>query len=681
MKLTTRMVLGFSIISFALLGIIAFYSYININTQLTEKTNVQVEAELITNASLLDSWLLEKAGNLKATAMVIGNTAAEKINVDYVRHYKKDPDMNDMYIGLPDGSMLDGSGWAPPSDFNAAARDWYKNAQSSESVIFSDPYRDAQTKKMVITPSIKITDAKGDMRGVLGADIFLTTLQKSVADMKVMDGKGYAVLIYSNGTSGSFISHPIKELEEIDILNPGDQEAKLKELVAAKGLNLSNLQGIFKTLLSKDSGITTAKLGDENEIIAFKKLTNSNWVLAVAAPEKLFYSELSAFKTNYFIILIITLVLMAGLIAWLARFKITKPIVTLSGYVSKMADQDFTEPIPQNLIKMSDEIGDLARSMGTMQKSIKEVIAGVMLESDAVNSSTVTAGEHINSLNAQIEDVSAATQQLSAGMQETAASTEEVTAASAEFEAAIEHIAQKTEQGAITSNQISQRADRIKQAALSSETNAHEIYAVTQEKMKEAILKCQEVEKINSLSDAILAITSQTNLLALNASIEAARAGEAGRGFTVVADEIRKLVESSNTTINLIQKITKTVIDSVQNLVDSSEQVMEFIDKQVITDYKKMVKTGDQYSQDAADFNELVEDFNATAEQLLASVKNVTTAMNGIASTTSEGANSTTQIAQNTADVVAKVNEIVEQAEASKLSSVKLKELVAQFRI
>lgn len=178
MKLTMRMVLGFSIISFALLGIIAFYSYININTQLTEKTNAQVEAELITNASLLDSWLLEKAGNLEATAMVIGNTAAEKINVDYVRHYKKDPDMNDMYIGLPDGSMLDGSGWTPPSYFNAAARDWYKNAPSSESVIFSDPYRDAQTKKMVITPSIKITDAKGNMRGVLGADIFLTTLQE-----------------------------------------------------------------------------------------------------------------------------------------------------------------------------------------------------------------------------------------------------------------------------------------------------------------------------------------------------------------------------------------------------------------------------------------------------------------------------------------------------------------------
>jgi methyl-accepting chemotaxis protein len=679
MKLTTKMVLGFSIISLVLLAIIASYSYVNINTQLTEKTDAQVEKELITNSALLNSWLLEKAENLQATAMIIGN--AEEIKIDYVRHYKKDSDINDMYIGFPDGNMLDGSGWTPPADFDAAARDWYKNAQGSQSVVFSDPYIDAQTKKMVVTPSVQITNTKGGMAGVLGADIFLTTLQDSVADMKVLNGKGYAFLIYSNGTSGSFISHPIKELEELDILNPGAKEAEIKDIAAAKGMDLSNLQSIFKTLTAEDSGITTAKLGDENKIIAFKKLADSNWVLGVAAPEKLFYSELSAFKTQYAILLIITLGLMGGLIGWFARFRVAKPVMILSGYVGRMADQDFTAPIPQNLIKLTDEIGDLARSMDKMQQSIKEIIAGVMLESDAVHGSAVTADEHINNLNLQMEDVSAATQQLSAGMEETAASTEEINATAVEFETAIEHIAQKTEQGAIASGQISQRAAKIKQNALFSETHAHDIYALTQEKMKDAIEKCREVEKINALSDAILAITSQTNLLALNASIEAARAGEAGRGFTVVADEIRKLVESSNTTINLIQEITQSVIASVQNLVDSSEQVMEFIDQQVIKDYEEMVQTGEQYSQDAAGFNELMEDFNATAEELLASVKNVTTAMNEIASTTSEGANGTSLIAQKTSDAVFKVNEIVKQADTSKSSAMNLKRLVAQFKI
>lgn len=138
MKLMRKMVFGFSIISFILLAIIASYSYVSINVQLTEKINAQVEAELIANASLLDSWLLEKAEELKAVSMIISNTAAENINVDYVRHYSEDPDMNDMYIGFPDGNLLAGSGWMPPEDFNTATRDWYKNAQKSRSVVFSD---------------------------------------------------------------------------------------------------------------------------------------------------------------------------------------------------------------------------------------------------------------------------------------------------------------------------------------------------------------------------------------------------------------------------------------------------------------------------------------------------------------------------------------------------------------
>ncbi|MBE6081980.1 methyl-accepting chemotaxis protein [Acidilutibacter cellobiosedens] len=681
MKITTKMVLGFSIIFFVLLSIIAFYGYTNINKQLTERINSQVKSELTTNVSLLNNWLLEKAEDLQTTAMIISNTAPEKITADYVQHYKKDPDMTDMYIGFSDGNMLDGSGWTPPSDYNVVTRDWYKNAQKSKSVVFSDPYIDKITKKIVITPSVRITNEKGDIVGAVGADIFLATLQSSVDNMKVLNGKGYAFLIYGNETSGSFISHPIEELEGIDILNPGGQESKIKNIVETQGLNLRDLQEMFKTLLSKNSGVITVKFKNENKIIAFKKLVNSNWVLAVSAPERLFYNELSVFRTNYFIILMGTLVLMAILIGWFSRFKIAKPILVLSGYVKKMGDKDFTEPIPQNIIKLTDEIGDLAKSMNKMQQSIKEIVAGVMVESDIVDDSAITIDKHINSLNLQIEDVSAATQQLSAGMEETSASTEEVNATSIDLEAAIEHIAKKAEQGAITSNQISKRAVEIMKVASSSETNAHNIYSITQEKMKDAIKKCKEVEKINILSDSILAITSQTNLLALNASIEAARAGEAGKGFTVVADEIRKLAESSRTTVNLIQDITKPAIDSVQNLVDSSKQVMEFIDKQVIMDYKKMVKVGDQYSQDAVNFNELAEDFNATTEKLLVSVKNVTTAMDEIASTTSEGANSTTLIAQKTEDVASKVNEIVKQAEASKSSSVKLKKMVAQFKI
>ena len=681
MKLTKKMILGFSSISCVLLIAFTAYSYVNLNAQLTAKINAQVEAELISHASQLDNWLLEKAGTLQTTAMIISGASADNISVDYLQHYENDSDMYDMYIGFPDGRMLAGSGWTPPADYNAATRDWYIDAQASQTVVVSNPYVDADTQEMVVTHSVLINDKNGDTAGVLAADIFLTTLQDSVAAMQVMDGKGYAFLIYGDETSGSFIYHPLRELEELNILELGDQEEELKNTVAAQGLDLSSMRGVFQKLLTEDSGVTTVEVAAEKEIIAFQKLAGANWVLAVATPEKLFYSELSAFQKNHALILMVIIALLTGLIGWFARFKIANPILDLAGYAGKMAEKDFREPIPSYFMERPDEIGDLARSMAEMQQAIKEIVAGVILEAEAVNSSAIVASEYIDILNLQIEEVSAATQQLSAGMEETAASTEEVNAASVEIKGRIERIAQKTAQGAFVSGQISTRALEIKQAASLSETNAQEIYGAAQARIQEAIEKCREVEQINTLSDAVLAITAQTNLLALNASIEAARAGEAGRGFTVVADEIRRLVESSNTTINLIQDTTRTVLEAVRDLVGSAEQIVGFIDRQVIVDYRGMVQAGDQYSQDAADFNELVADYSATSEELLGTVKNVTAAMNEIASTMSEGASNTALIAQKAGEAALKANEIVKETEASKSSSVKLQELVRQFKI
>ena len=140
-----------------------------------------------------------------------------------------------MYIGFPDGRMLAGSGWTPPLIIMPPLGTDTADAQASQTVVVSNPYVDADTQEMVVTHSVLITDKNGDTAGVLAADIFMTTLQDSVAAMQVMDGKGYAFLIYGDETSGSFIYHPLRELEELNILELGDQEEELKNTVAAQG--------------------------------------------------------------------------------------------------------------------------------------------------------------------------------------------------------------------------------------------------------------------------------------------------------------------------------------------------------------------------------------------------------------------------------------------------------------
>lgn len=672
MNLTKKMILGFSTISCILLISFTVYSYLNLHSQLTEKINAQVERELVVHAAELNRWLLEKIGIVQATAMMLSNDV-DSIGIDHILHYKNDPDIVDMYIGFQDGRFLAGSGWIPPEDYYAPGRDWYKNAQAGEGVVLSDPYLDADTQQVVVTPSVAITNHQGELVGVLAVDIFLTTLQESVAAMKVLGGKGYSFLIYGDENFGSFIYHPYKELVGLNILNPGVQEEEIRGIVAAKGLDLVGLQNMFQKMLVKDNGVITVEIEDEKEIVAFQKLAGTDWVLGVATPKDIFYSELSVFERNYLLIVLGILILLGGLIGWYARFRIAKPILALAGHAQKMADKDFRGEIPSNILKSPDEIGDLARSMAEMQRALKEVVSGVMTEAEAVNSAAITAFEHI--------DVSAAVQQLSAGMEEAASFTNQVNATSSDLTNGIERIVEKTAQGAEVSRKISTRATKIKEGALSSKENAQKVYSLTQERIQESIEKCREVEQINNLSDAILSIANQMNLLALNASIEAARAGEAGRGFNIVAYEIRRLVEYSQQTINLIQNITQNVLVSVQELMDSAEKVIQFIDQQVILDYKGMVDIGEQYSIDATSFNKLIAEFSTTTEELFRTVKNITEAMNEIASTVSEGANNTALIAQKATAAAIHANEIVRETQAAKSSAVRLKQLVSQFKI
>ena len=386
-------------------------------------------------------------------------------------------------------------------------------------------------------------------------------------------------------------------------------------------------------------------------------------------------------KSKLFLISIIIGALIIGILFSLITISsIIKPIALLKTALDELVLKggDLTHKIEIDTV---DEIGALADSTNSFLANLREIIAGVITEATNVGNSVESVNKDIISLNNDIEDVSSTTQELSAGMEETAASTEEMNATSNEIELAIKTIADKAQEGAVTAEEIQKRANELMHTAILSQKNANDLYTNTQVKLQKSIEESKAVDKINDLSNAILSISAQTNLLALNAAIEAARAGDAGKGFAVVADEIRKLADESNKTAQQIQDITTIVIGSVDNLSINAQDVLSFIDTQVIKDYEMIVNTGKQYSSDAEMINALVSDFSATSEEVLASMGNMVQALGEITSTTGDGANSTSVIASKSAQVVYKTADVVKEVNISKSSTIKLIEHVNKFKV
>lgn len=445
-----------------------------------------------------------------------------------------------------------------------------------------------------------------------------------------------------------------------------------------KDPSLTDLVTLEQDMIAGNSGTGEYLYNGDEKYLAYSPVEGTNWSLAITVDKSEVYADIYRMRNIGILASFIFLLISLGVIYFIAKI-ITNPIKLSAVHMGTIASGNFTQALPRKFLLQKDEIGKLTNSIATMQESIKDVINGVIQESEYVTSAVKATGISMSELNAQIEEVSATTEELSSGMEETAASSEEMMATATEIDNSLATITENAKKGAVSACEISTRAEGLKQNAIISKKSAQGIYEATQEKLICAIEQSKAVEKIIVLSEAILSISEQTNLLALNAAIEAARAGEAGKGFAVVANEIKKLADNTKSAANEIQDITKVVIESVSNLSGSSKKVLNFIDKQVLTDYNTLVEIGEQYSSDAKFVNELVEGFNLTSEKLRGSIQEMLKTINEVTLATAEGAEGTTNIAEKASVIVQKVDAVMKQSEISQRSSDELLKLISKF--
>lgn len=433
----------------------------------------------------------------------------------------------------------------------------------------------------------------------------------------------------------------------------------------------------------KTEDINEYLINNKDFIDGFRSISNALLKSHIKKTDDIYLqTQVANTKSITILLILIALAIFIGIIV---TFLVVKPITSALGSATNcfgiLATGDFTQEIPSHLLNSKDEIGEMLKATDKMQKSIKNLLASVVNESLNIKNMIRNTNDNMSKLSNEMQDVFATTEQLSAGMQETAASTEKMNAISTEIQNTIETIAFKSKESETVSNNISNRANKIKSDAISSQKNADEIYSCTNKNLRDAIEQSKAVEQIRTLSNAILEITSQTNLLALNASIEAARAGDAGKGFAVVASEIGKLAEDSESAVNEIQNVAQTVLNSVENLATSSNEILEFVDKRVKQDYSSMVTTGETYNNDAQNIYKLSNDFSDATTQIRTLMQNIISSLKGINISTNEGAEGTSNIAAKTSNVVENISDIKNQTNSMKDSIDNLSKFVSKFKI
>lgn len=376
----------------------------------------------------------------------------------------------------------------------------------------------------------------------------------------------------------------------------------------------------------------------------------------------------------------VLMLIAALIISTIGGLRITKGIKIVEGHLRQAAIGDLSFTVRPSLLKRADEIGEMARSLDDVRKSLASMLGSMMDTGVALNQSSEKFSQKFDYILSSIQNVNQAVDDLAQGATNQANETETVNDKIVELGGVIE----VEEKGV---HRLEKAVSAMADYSVNATESIRELEQITQTTIEAIDMVSEQTNKnndsaadINKTIEIIKGLASQTNLLSLNASIEAARAGDAGRGFAVVAEEIRNLSEESASSAQEIEGIVKELVGNVKISVSKMQEVTDNVQKQ----QKCLDETRELFqclNKEVGQVEEVTKDIGNQTEILNSLKQIVTDSVNGLASVVEENAASTQETSASMTLLSQTISECTQDTQGLVELSRQQQEQAGKFRL
>lgn len=389
------------------------------------------------------------------------------------------------------------------------------------------------------------------------------------------------------------------------------EENNLSIIEAMKNLDFDKATFLFKDFSTQQTAMFSSLEG----LTSLRKITTKN----LYDNSQNIYAD----TRLYMIILVPSCILISLIISALNLRTISKGLRKTLSFAEALAKGDLSKSIKS---KGKDEFSMLCNSLNNAVYNVNSMIRKILDTSAELSASSEELSASVEEITSQIAFINSSSNSIKELSAVSSMNVEKVQGVLQSMNSNIKILSSRANEGEGVSYNIEERALKLKNDGERSIASTENLYREKEDKLVAAINDGKVVAKIKDLISLISSIAEETKLLALNAAIESARAGEHGRGFSVVAEEVRKLSEETSLITKDIESIILQANNSFKNLSDNTEDILKFINEKIVPQFNMLLESSTYYGKDA----EFMKDFSTALNTMCIELKNIIESANNV---------------------------------------------------